>query len=445
MKHPAFSLILSLLALFSPCAKGQSFEGRFNRILALDLPTYTAKEKKLDVPPTEMVFELSVSVGGNRGKFLANAAALSPETYQVTSVAGAKEKPVALKGEILGNFNGGITPKIYLRTVEPIKKGTTYRLRLAKELAVRGGGGELFFYKPDADSPLESGGPGTDEEHAFAGLLTYENRLTVGRAEKGTALSLNAAVGKHIMDMKDGRWWGVDLRATGDVGLDTKQRELYSDNWRAEGSVYYHAGLLEKADGNRIPIDFRIIGNVEGDRDFENIDGSVGAAFRASVPFFFNQIYDVLPRLFGAGINGDEEAIASPGLELGYHYTSHLKDDAAAVELGSNRIVGSFEWQLPVFRHLRFPLDLVLPAAGTDFRVNADVLFDLRAIYHIDADTVTDESKITLLLRKDTLRETDKAKKNAKVPSFSLTYARGKSTPKFENYDALIAGFRFPF
>ncbi len=77
----------------------------------------------------------------------------------------------------------------------------------------------------------------------------------------------------------------------------------------------------------------------------------------------------------------------------------------------------------------------------SDRVVDADFLIDLGGIYDIEKTRFTNTTTLSFEVhwRKALEHASDKD------PAFTLSYAQGKATPTFKNFDAFLAGVKLPF
>ncbi len=127
-----------------------------------------------------------------------------------------------------------------------------------------------------------------------------------------------------------------------------------------------------------------------------------------------------------------KEAGVAPYLFFSYDYVDHLKQGVSTAT-GNERLRADFSWSLPLLRGFEFPKTLGVTQQVFD----ADFLADVEVIYDFHSSKLMDNTKLTLEFRPEMAAD--------KAPSFTLTYARGKATPTFKNFDALLAGMKIPF
>ncbi len=431
MNHLRFTVLIlitfwaSASTLFAQTVKPRFGLQTYERLFTLD-------GKRVEPAPKQILLHLTADVGGGPGYFADTATLRNPASYHLTKVSGGKKTPIKVAAlyriERRGDYGA-----IVIKPEGGHTDGAAYELWLEGSWAVEnpdGGGGS--FTVPSS-KPLAIGAPASNAEAEYYKLVAFKNHFNVGRAEKGTALSLNA---RRVVDLSEqykmpfARW---DTALKGEIGLDAGKEKIYADTWSLDSTFDFSASLFEKPDGNRWPVYFSAGAHFEADRDFENIKGGGQASLKFEPQWPFRGIYKAFAAM--ANVDPKLEAGLAPFAEVGYQWVTNIQDKGALVDLGEQRITAKFAWELPLFRGIPMPIQ-------EDFRVNGDIIMEFAGLYHIDSGETTDESKVTLLIAKDVREDPSPT---AKTPSFSLSYSRGKATPKFENYDSIVAGFRFPF
>ena len=102
--------------------------------------------------------------------------------------------------------------------------------------------------------------------------------------------------------------------------------------------------------------------------------------------------------------------------------------DPTSKETGHNRLDGSFYWSLPLARNVENKgIPLLDQIRQVDFNI------DLAGIYDIDESKFSPEVNLSVDLALST---------SDKMPTISLSWVNGKTAPKFEHFDAFLAGFK---
>jgi hypothetical protein len=163
--------------------------------------------------------------------------------------------------------------------------------------------------------------------------------------------------------------------------------------------------------------EFGIASRFESDRDFDNMNVTAGLAYQT---YFKNRVTSALHHLVAP-----REAGVAPLFVFAYDYVGHISQSEETPDTGNQRLRAGFYWSLPLFREVRLPF---LDLADGEFLVAAEALYD------VEQGMFTDNTKLTLDLRQHT------EKKDGW--SYNVTYARGRATPTYKNFDAVLFGIK---
>ncbi len=207
----------------------------------------------------------------------------------------------------------------------------------------------------------------------------------------------------------------------------------YLDQFEAElggywvDTIYRHKPML----GNWGIVEFGFSTKLQADQDFDMIDQTFGAN---AWFYLHNKTFDDIHRFFRfydgkRGTQGYHETALPPVIKFGYDYVTNLQEnDPTSKETGHNRFDGSFYWSLPLARNVEIK---GIPLIDQIKQVN--FITDLACIYDIDKSNFSPEVNLSVDFA---ITDSDKA------PKISLSWINGKTAPKFEHFDAFLAGFK---
>ena len=184
--------------------------------------------------------------------------------------------------------------------------------------------------------------------------------------------------------------------------------------------------------GNYGIVEFGFSSKLQADQDFSKVDETFGVN---SWLWLHNDIFDSITKglsLYDGkrGTKGHFEAVLPPRIILGYDYVTHLKNDGSA-KTGNNRLVGSIAWDFPLASNVE-----ITGLPFVDQIKGVTLVTSYSGIYDLDKSSYAPEAHISL----DFLLST-----SDKVPTISLSWVNGKTAPKFEHFDAFLAGFKMKF
>jgi hypothetical protein len=413
--NPSWLFVTALLLALPGLSVAETFDLRILSSVPEVVPVKGGgfKENK---PPQMMLQVQALDQRRKITPFTPGSPAWNKSAYKVEAVKGTKRTTVALKNVYAVETIQGYQT-IYLEPEKPLDIGAAHEVALIPPGAWRVRDGTI-------DGPGSVGVDVLKAEDEYNKLIATKNHVDIERAEKGTALSFNA---RYIMNkpltVENGATH-LEASIRGNVALDTKKYSVYSDNFEAELGFFYGSYLGRKKDvRSGWPFFIGLDSRLEADRDFSVVNGAHGVwtkLFTPDLPPFHWLSRGLLPEEYRS-----EEATPAPLWEFGYQFITRYKEDEGASDYGDQRLSGRFTWEMALFRKMPFPVVETL---------DGDLNFQIGGIYHLESGEFTDETKVQLTLTKD--------RYDPKAIMMTLTYARGKTTPKFEHYDAVLAGFK---
>lgn len=343
------------------------------------------------------------------------------ESYAITK-SGTTEPLVEI--EQVTTPRGGDSPgAIHLELKKPIV-AVDYDLKIKGKWTLARGSKEYVYHAPDEIHKITK--DSIAQEQAYQKQIGFRNSAEIAKADEGTALDFNFfyfSSRRHMFGFDEVRH---EARIKGQIGFDTDDRNVFADAWSAEYSLNARTRTGDLWDRWRMPVYYAVSSTLEADRDFENVAGLAGVWVKVETAFLGKEVLEVFDNI-NPFINLNdplEPAPLAPFWELGYQFATTLEKDVGRVNYGDHRITGRLSWDFPLFRR-------VGPEA---FLVNGDLVIAAQGVYHPDTEKFTDETKVSAIFRRDTDEE------NPLI--FTITYQQGKASPTFENYDALLVGFR---
>jgi hypothetical protein len=277
----------------------------------------------------------------------------------------------------------------------------------------------------DADKPIAVSG--TPEEHNKYAHPFPENKLSLQQTGETGTVSFQYyhnyvfSSGPNLFD--------VHLALNADASLLSALSNKYIDKVEAEAGGYLVriVGMEREVLGQRGIIEAGFSSKLQADQQFDKIDSTIGVnAWFWLNNDLFGEIYRRFC-LFGT----KPDFGLPPTIILGYDYVGHLKDDGSAHGFsGNNRLTGRFSWTLPVGRELHSDVLILNQIKEIDF------VSDVSGTY--DVENAKAAPLISLSI--DFILSTSN-----KLPSVSFSYADGKAAPKFQQFDAFLAGFKMHF
>jgi hypothetical protein len=249
----------------------------------------------------------------------------------------------------------------------------------------------------------------------YTAPLSTENKIEVLNGTGGGQASLHYHVRQN--QIKTGDWLHVDLDVKADVSLASDDKHRYFDSIVAEFDAFRAYNFGRGSADEQGHAEFGLASRFESDRDFANMNVTAGLAYQV---YFKNRVTTGLHHL----VAKDELGVA-PLFVFAYDYVGHISQSDETPDTGDQRLRAGFYWSLPLFREVRVPF---LDVADGDFLIAAEALYD------VEQGILTDNTKLTLDLRQHT------EKKDGW--SYNVTYARGRATPTYKNFDALLFGIK---
>jgi hypothetical protein len=277
----------------------------------------------------------------------------------------------------------------------------------------------------DADKPIAVSG--TPKEHNKYAHPFPEDKLSLQQTgETGTVSfqyyhNYSFSSGPNLFD--------IHLALNADASLRSALSNKYVDKLEAEAGGYLVkiVGLEREVLGQRGIIEGGFSTKLQADQQFEKIDSTIGVN---TWLWLNNNLFGDIYRgfcLFGT----KPDFGLPPTIILGYDYVGHLKNDASAHGFsGNNRLTGRFAWTLPIGRELHSDLLILNQIKEINF------VSDISGTYDIE----NAKAAPLINLSVDFVLST-----SDKLPSVSFSYADGKAAPKFQQFDALLAGFKMHF
>ena len=290
--------------------------------------------------------------------------------------------------------------------------------------------GALVFDLPsgvtlaDVDKPIEI--TGDVEEHNKYAHPFPENKLSLQQGDETGTVSFQYY---HNYFFGTARNADLHLGLTADASLRSALSNKYIDKLEAEAGGYLVKMVGEEHEvlGQRGIIEYGFSTKLQADQQFEKIDSTVGLnSWLWLNNAFFGNIYR------NACFFGDKPDFGlPPTLIFGYDYVSHLKNDASAHGFsGNNRLTGRFAWTLPIGRNIH--TDILILSQIKEI----SLVMDISGTYDVDQSKVAPLANLSLDFALST---------SDKMPNVSLSFADGKAAPKFQQFDAFLAGFKMHF
>ncbi len=296
--------------------------------------------------------------------------------------------------------------------------GLPYPLRLAPGFTLA---------NPDA---LTSVGLPSDElkrdKNYVDGNKAFENSFVLNTGE-GNGVSVRAAWGRS--DFKYGSHSSFLATLNADGTYKPKDQGNYLNSIVGEIDASWNfTKEFPALRANAVEM-LALTHRIEADRDFEVVNGTLGVTSWTS---FGADWLDRFSRALCV-IGTPPSRTPSPILALAYDYVfkihENLDTGERIREVGDHRLRVQFYWSVKVAHEFQLPL--------IEGKYDADVVLNLSGIQDFKTGDFLPDARVTLELAP---ASDDKSK-----PSFTLSYVNGKVTPRFENYDAILAGLKLPF
>lgn len=258
------------------------------------------------------------------------------------------------------------------------------------------------------------------------GNKAFENSFTLNTGE-GNGVSVRAAWGTTKFDYGSQTRFRASLNADGSYKPKDKGKYLNSIVGEIDGAWSFTKDFPSVK--TNIVESIALTHRVEADRDFEVVNGTFGLTSWTSIGADWLDDFSRALCVLGS----KPSRFPSPIIALAYDYVFKIHEDLATGErireVGDHRMRVQFYWSVKLAHE--FPMPLLKG------KYDADMVFNLSGIQDFKSGDFLPDARISLELAPAT---DDKSK-----PSFTLTYLNGKVTPRFEDYDAFLAGFKLPF
>jgi hypothetical protein len=341
-----------------------------------------------------------------------------PASYTILAEKDKKTETIAVERVIVGS--DPFVSRVGLLPKGKLKDDVTYRVQVKEG---------VFVFKDSTKYVLKGEPPAVDGDQLKAELDYINNRALENKIEllNGTtngAGSARATYRSYFSDEKGVDWLQVEAIGKADFNFLSQDKSKYLNSIVGELGILY-VNTWEITDRYGLPAFIGINGTVESDQDFRTVDSTGGVEAQI---FLRNWLSEHLYTFFVRDI---KEAGVAPLLKLGYSYVGHVKE-GIRTDTGSQRFHADFYWSLPLYRGFDIRSTHI-----TQQLFDADLILDIETIYDVEKSKFFDNSKVVVDIHAQTLRD--------KSPSFTLTYAQGKATPTFKNFDAFLAGLKIPF
>jgi hypothetical protein len=176
-------------------------------------------------------------------------------------------------------------------------------------------------------------------------------------------------------------------------------------------------------------VEFGASTKMQADQQFKKIDETVGAN---AYFLLHNSVFDsIVETLCWHGDSLGKAPFLAPLITFGYDYVIHVRKDGSTAEAGQNRLTAGFYWDLPVLSKVDLQgIPLLEKISGLD------LVIDLSGIYDMDKSKFSPEVNLSL----DFVLSTSE-----QAPKISFSWVNGKTAPKFEHFDAFLAGMKWKF
>jgi hypothetical protein len=245
-----------------------------------------------------------------------------------------------------------------------------------------------------------------------------ETKLALLQGDKAGAFSAQVHY-RHALDPASDTLIHASITADGSIRREEKKH--YLNKLEAELGGYWTRDLKDSG-----LVELGVSSKLQADRDFTTVDETFGLSLWSWVPWF-----DGFARaLFLTGDATRPPFQNQPLLLAGYDFVAHLKreENQPRTYDGQHRLHGRLYWPIPIAREV--PLLIV------DRKIGLDLIIDLAGICDLAGGRVAPESKIAL----DFLLDDSDTH-----PALTLSYVNGRVAPKFEHFNAFLAGFKYAF
>ena len=356
--------------------------------------------------------------------------------WKVIASQNGKSEPVRFSVEpYLGVSQRGGVKSIVLTPEKTPSNKTTYTVSLANPASsLNFRPGWRLTNAADAAKLIPDNQLLEIDEGFINGNKALEPRIAI-HTGADSGVSLNAQFG--FRDWNNGDRWRLQGLFTADGTYRPKDSGHYIDSTVGELDfvTVRHFGDA-RATGNFIGIsELGIASRIETDQELEKVNGTIGVTWWNT---FNHPLIQGLGRVLCLTRNVDEHSqIPTPIFVLAYDYVYDIHDDLATgervTEVGQHRLRGKFYWSAKLAHDLAIPL----VSASVSSNYDVDLAIEVGGIFDVEESKFNPDTRIGLEISPTTPGDSK--------PSFTLTYVNGKTTPKFEHYDAIFAGWKLPF
>lgn len=355
-------------------------------------------------------------------------AANESDYFKITGPNGKDVKIQVVKGQERDGKIGRIT----LVPKEAITKPDEYKVQ--------------FTPKAGTDPFLFSGGYTLKSDAAEAPLVlskkdlqtnieflnsnkAIESKVSVLAGESGPSVSIKLNTGVDKWDNE--QILRLQALVDADVTYKPKENNKYINSIVGEVDGLFVSPIPKDNFFNvRGVFESGLASRVETDEDFNLVNATIGVtewcAFQSPYIADFARALCVWGK-YGASPN-------TPIVTANYDYVAKLKQDVSpsesAKKSGNNRLRGRFYWSLKLAHNVPMPV--------INMNYDASFLIDVGVIYDIDEGNWMPDNRLSLDF--SPTAETTKT-----VPTITVTYVNGKTTPTFKHFDEFLAGLKIPF
>jgi hypothetical protein len=349
----------------------------------------------------------------------------NPKLFQLIQDKGGKKEVVEVTQIQVPNRDKHVG-NILLVLKKPPLNDAKYTLTIAE--------GALKFVVDSNQFQLEEyiGKPiavsGSPKEHNKYARPFPENKLALQQGNETGTVSFQY-YRNYLLGSIDKNLFDVHLSLNADASLRSALSNKYIDKLEAEAGGYWvkMVGLDHDVLGQRGIVEMGFSTKLQADQQFQKIDSTAGV--NAWLWVNNNLFGDIYRNICLFGVKPDYGL--PPTIIFGYDYVSHLKNDASANGFsGNNRLTGRFSWTLPIGRNLHS--DVIILTQIKEINLVTDV----SGTYDVENAKVAPLASLSLDFALST---------SDKMPSVSLSFADGKAAPKFQQFDAFLAGFKTHF
>lgn len=348
--------------------------------------------------------------------------------YRLIATQGAESELVPIERVRISGIDGGRVSAVDLIPARPLKADFQYRVELAPGALPLASG----FRHVEAGDDLRVSAAELSAELDYLRMRTFQNKLELLGGEEVGAGSLQYSYRLYLPPAPGSRGlFFLEASAQADFDFASRDDRSYFNSLVAKLSSF-RVDTWKVNDGFRGAWFLGLDVSLESDRNFETVDAAGGAAFKVHVKnpvttFLHDAVLDLTSsragtrgRLLDAGV--------APLFSVGYDFVSHI-ERGPGVETGQQRLKVGLHWDWPLVR-ARSLLGLTPP-------LDADLLIALEAVHDGDRGEWHNASRVVFDVRQ---RDADDD-----AFSFTLTYARGRVTPRYEHVDTLLFGIKQPF